>query len=130
MLDDTIRAKIDTIRSQHEFFTFLVMKNGDIRCGVVQNETSKLIVFYDFDKIKDEEARERFINFADEWWWGSNQSIPIDSFIGDDFDEFRPALCGYPKKSLELDPIGPTFSIQDLYIKRIKKKRVDLVNRV
>lgn len=129
MLDDTTQKQIEETRAKHEFLTFLVMKDGDIKCGVVQNETAKMIMFFDFEKIKDEEARRRFMDFADEWWWESNQSIPIDSFIGDRFDEFQAALSGYPKKALELDPIGPTFSLADQYLKRIKKKRVDIVNR-
>lgn len=135
MLNQTMQQQIEETRARHEFLTFLVLASDkhssepDIRCGIVQNETAKMIMFFDFEKIKSEDAKRRFLKYADEWWWESNQSTPIDSFIGDRFEEFLPALTGYPKKSLECDPIGPRFSLADQYLKRIKKKRVDIVNR-
>lgn len=130
MLDENTMNFIKETRAKHEFLTFLVLQNDDIRCGVIQNETSKIIMLYDFEKIIDPQAKARFLRYGDEWWWQSNQSVPIDSFIGERFEEFRHILTGYPKKSLSEDIIGPTFSLADQYLKRIKKRRVDIVSRL
>lgn len=96
--------------------------------GVVQNVTQKLIMFYDLDAIRTPEQREEFMRLADEWWWESNQSMPIDSFLGPKFEQFRPALRGYPRRSIS-EILGPTFSLQELYLKRVKKKRIEIVSR-
>ena len=50
------------------------------------------------------------------------------SYIGQDFDIFGDALTGYPKKSIE-EMHGPTISLQEQYLKRVKKKKIEIVNR-
>ena len=129
MLDTSTLNRLEETRAKYAFLTFLVMGEENLRVGIVQNETPKLVMFYDFDKIREVRAKERFLNFADEWWWHSNQKIPVDSFIGYDFEEFRHVLTGYPKKAID-DLIGPTFSLQELYLKRVKKKKIEIVNTV
>ena len=129
MLDDATLNRIEETRAECEFLTFLVTEESELRVGIVQNETPKLVMLYDMDKIRNETAKARFLSHGDEWWWQSNQSVPVDSFIGPDFDEFRTALIGYPKKAIK-DIIGPTFSLQNLYLKRIKKRKIEIVNTV
>ena len=127
MLDDDTKARIEETRAEHAFLTFLVLASGDLKVGIVQNEAQKTVMFYDFEKIRDPDQRRRFLDLGDEWWWGSNQSIPVDSFIGERFDEFHPALTGYPKKSIA-ETIGPSLSLHELYLKRVKKKKIEIVN--
>lgn len=127
MLDAEVRSQIDDTRVKHEFLTFLVMENGDIRVGVVQNETLKMMMFYDFGKIRNEEDKREFLAMADEWWWESNQSIPVNAYAGDRFDKFDHALHGYPKKIVK-EIIGPTFSLSNKYLKRIKKKKIEIIS--
>lgn len=123
-------SKIEGIRKKHEFLTFMIIKDSDEwRCGVVQNSNNRFITFYDMAKIVDRDAQSRFMKHADTWWWQSGQVIPIDFFIGKEFLEFQHALCTLPRKSIEGDPIGPTYSITEHYLKRVKKRRVDLVTR-
>lgn len=127
MIDDNTMEEIQRTRAKHGFLTFFYMKDAGLKCGIVQNETAKFIMLYDFEKIIDPQAKQRFLKYADEWWWESNQSTPIDIFIGRRFDEFQPALIGYPKKAIEGDLIGPTYSVADQFLKRIKKKRIDII---
>ncbi len=119
---------IEETRKKYEFLTFLVMEDDSVRCGVVQNETLKVMMFYDLERIIIEEAKRIFLSIADEWWWESNQSIPVNAFAGDRFDQFDHVLYGYPKKSIK-KVIGPTFSLQNQYLKRIKKKKIELIRK-
>ena len=128
MIDDHIRTEIEDARQNHEFLTFLIDEHDQVHVGVVQNVTQKLIMFYDLDSIRTAEEREEFLRLADEWWWESNQSIPVDSFLGPRFEQFRPALRGYPRRSIA-EILGPIFSLQELYLKRVKKKRIEIVSR-
>jgi hypothetical protein len=121
---------INRTREQHEFLTFMIMKDSDDwRCGVVQNGNSRFINFYDISKIDSATEKSEFMAFADRWWWESGMSLPIDCYIGKGFDKFRDTLSVLPRKSLQIEPIGPVYSITDHYLKRVKKRRVDLVNR-
>ncbi len=127
MLDEEVRSQIDDTRSKHEFLTFLVMENGDVRVGIVQNETLKMMMFYDFGKIRGEGDKREFLGIADEWWWQSNQSVPVNAYAGDRFDKFDNILRGYPKKIVK-EIIGPTFSLSNKYLKRIKKRKIEIIS--
>ena len=104
--------------------TFVMLKD-DIVVGIVQNETPKILMIYQFDLIRTTEEKEQFLQFGDEWWWGSNHSIPINLFIGDRFENFEYALRGYPRKPID-SLIGPTFSLAERYLRRVKKKKIEI----
>lgn len=125
-LDTETLKRIEETRKKYEFLTFLILEN-DIVMGIVQNETPKLVMIYQLDRIRDQKLRELFLRFGDEWWWGSNQSVPVNTFIGQRFEAFQTCLGGYPKKAIT-KIIGPTFNLADKYLKRVKKKRVEIIN--
>ncbi len=128
MLDTEVRSQIEDTRSKHEFLTFLIMENDEVRVGIVQNETLKMMMFYDFGRIRGEGDKREFLAVADEWWWESNQSIPVNAYAGDRFDKFDNILHGYPKKIVK-EVIGPTFSLSNKYLKRIKKKKIEILKQ-
>jgi hypothetical protein len=128
MLDSKTRAQIEETRAEHEFLTFLLLTSGEVKVGIIQNESPKMVLFYDYEKIRDSGHQKLFLQLGDSWWWGSNQALPVDSFIGEDFDIFGSALTGYPKKSID-EIHGPTISLQEQYLKRVKKKKIEIVNR-
>jgi len=68
MIDNHTREKIEETQRLHKFLTFLVDANGDLRIGVVQNVTPKLVMFYDMAEIKTADGRAVFLQLADEWW--------------------------------------------------------------
>lgn len=125
MIDDQTLKEIESTRKKYEFMTFVATKD-DIIVGIVQNETPKLLMIYQFDLIRTTNEKEQFLRFGDEWWWGSNHSVPINLFIGDRFEHYEYILRGYPRKPIE-EMIGPTFSLADRYLRRIRKKKIEIV---
>lgn len=125
MIDEQTLSDITTTRQKYEFMTFVVMKD-DIIVGIVQNETPKLLMIYQFDMIKTTEEKEQFLKYGDDWWWGSNHIVPINLFIGDRFERYEYILRGYPRKPIE-EMIGPTFNLAERYKTRIKKKKIEIV---
>ena len=122
--------QIEETRNTHEFLTFLIFKDtDDWKCGVIQNSSKRFITYYDLSKITNERQRKQFLAFADRWWWESGMALPIDCYIGKDFDIFQDSLSTIPRKTLEVEPIGPVYSLTEHYLKRVKKRRIDLVNR-
>lgn len=124
-LDTNILHFIEETRLNYEFLTFIMFEQG-ITVGIVQNETPKILMLYQLDLIQKSEDRGIFLQYGDDWWWGSNRSIPINLFIGDRFSMFETCLKGYPRKSI-LDIIGPTFSLTERYLKRVRKKKIELI---
>lgn len=127
-LPETIQDQISHTRARHPFLTFLLMTNGSLLAGIVQNMTQKTILFYDFDRIPDESQRREFLLLADHWWWGSAQKVPVNYFIGKPFDKYQSCLVGHPKKAIS-EIVGPTFSLADYYIRRIKMKRIEILSQ-
>lgn len=125
MIDEQTLQDIEDTRRKYEFMTFVITKD-DIIVGIIQNETPKLLMIYQFDLIRTTEEKEEFLQFGDEWWWGSNHSVPVNLFIGDRFEKFEYILRGYPRKPIE-ELIGPTFSLADRYLRRIRKKKIEIV---
>jgi hypothetical protein len=125
MIDEQTLQDIEDTRMKYEFMTFIVMKD-DVVVGIVQNETPKILMIYQFDMLRTSDEREQFLQFGDEWWWGSNHSIPINRFIGDRFERFEYVLKGYPRKPIE-EVIGPTFSLAERYLRRVRKKKIEVV---
>lgn len=125
MIDEQTMQDMEDTRLKYEFMTFLILKD-DIIVGIIQNETPKVMMIYQFDLLKTTEEKEKFLQFGDEWWWGSNHSIPINLFIGDRFEHFEYVLRGYPRKPIE-DVIGPTFSLAERYLRRVRKKKVEMI---
>ncbi len=124
MIDEEILQEIEDTRTKYEFMTFVVLKD-DIVVGVVQNETPKILMIYQFDLLRTLDEKEQFLQFGDEWWWGSNHAVPINLFIGDRFETFEYVLRGYPRKPIE-QLIGPTFNLAERYLRRVRKKRIEI----
>lgn len=124
MIDEQTMQEIEDTRSKYEFMTFVVMKD-DIVVGIVQNETPKLLMIYQFDLIKTTDEKEFFLACGDEWWWQSNHSVPINLYIGDPFETFEYILRGYPRKPIE-QIIGPTFNLAERYLRRVRKKKIEI----
>ncbi len=118
--------QIKETREKSPFLTYLLMSSGEVRVGIIQNETQRHYNFYDLSKIKELPHQKKFLEHGDRWWWESGQLIPINFFIGREFDEFQESLVGLPKKSVD-KVIGPSFSLAALYMKRIKKRRIEIL---
>lgn len=133
-MDEDLRKNIELTREKHQFITFLIFKNKNWKCGVVQNGDNRFISFYDFSKIP-EENKQKFLYYADKWWWESGMALPFDAHtrkitgkkFNKEFDHFYPSLTMIHKKSLLEDPIGPVYSVSEKHIKRIKKKRIEIL---
>jgi hypothetical protein len=124
-LDEELMKTIEETRTKYEFLTFVIFKD-DIIHGIVQNETPKILMIYEFDLLRTADEKKVFLRYGDDWWWGSNHSVPINLFIGDRFEVFDYVLKGYPKKPIE-SLIGPSFNLADRYLRRVKKKRIDVI---
>jgi hypothetical protein len=124
-LDEYTLCCIEETRKNYEFLTFVIFEK-DIVVGIIQNETPKVLMIYQFDMIKTPEDKRIFLQYGDDWWWGSNMSIPINLFIGERFSIFESCLKGYPRKSIR-ELIGPTFSLSDRYLRRVRKKKIELI---
>jgi hypothetical protein len=97
--------------------------------GVVQNRDDAVTTIYDFGNIQHVELKKLFLELANVWWWESNRSIPINIFLKQDWEIFKPYLRTFVNKDLEILH-GPCTSLIEISRKKSKRKSITLVRRV
>jgi len=116
------------LTEKYPFITLCVYANNEY-VGVVQNRDDIVTTIYDFGAVILQEDKLEFLELAAAWWWESNRSIPINIFLRQDWDKFRPTLRTFVNKDLEILH-GPTCSLLDIARKKSKRKSITLVRRL
>ena len=116
------------LAEKYPFITFCVY--GSIEyVGIVQNRDNFITTIYDFGSLQDLELKKVYIELANVWWWESNRSIPINIFLKQDWEIFRPFLKTFINKDIQV-LLGPVTSLNDIARKKIKRKSITLVKRL
>ena len=118
----------DKLAEKYPFITLCVYANAEY-VGIVQNRDDAITTIYDFGSIQDLDLKRKFLEFANVWWWESNRSIPINIFLKDEWEQFRPYLRTFANKDLEILH-GPICSLADMARKKSKRKSITLVRRL
>ena len=119
---------LEDIQLNYPFLT-LIKVGKEEYLGIVQNCDQRLISLYNY-AVMPQEAKAIFLEYGRAWWWESNRKLPINIFIGSDFEMFRNFLLSFSIKETEI-LFGPTVQLSDLtQSKRVRRKTVQLVRRV
>ena len=110
-------------------FITLCVHAGNEYVGIIQNRDDNITTIYDFGEISNPKLKELFIDLANQWWWESNRSIPINIFLKQDWEPFRVYLRTFSNKYLEIVH-GPICSLTDIARRKTKRKSITLVRKV
>jgi hypothetical protein len=118
----------EKLAEKYPFITLCVYANAEY-VGIVQNSDDAITTIYDFGSIQDPDNKRRFLELANIWWWESNRSIPINIFLKEDWEVFRPYIRTFANKDLEILH-GPVCSLSEMARKKSKRKSITLVRRL
>ena len=124
-MGDNIFAKLT---EKYPFIT-LCLYAGNEYVGIIQNRDYAITTIYDFGNITDPELKKLFIDLANDWWWESNHSIPINIYLKQEWAPFKPYLRTFSNKDLEILH-GPVCSLSDITRRKSKRKSITLVRRI
>jgi hypothetical protein len=96
--------------------------------GIIINQDAQVTSMYDYTAIKSDEEKKRFLELGETWWWESNRQIPINIFLNKEIVLFRYAIRNFSTKDVKL-MFGPCTSLNDIIVKRIKRKSITLVRK-
>lgn len=96
--------------------------------GIVINQDAQITSIYDYAAIKGEEERSKFLELGEIWWWESNRQIPINIFLSRDLLAFQYTIRNFSTKDVKV-VLGPCTSLNDILVKRIKRKSITLVRK-
>ena len=117
----------ETLRDKFPFLSLI--RKGDLEyVGIIQNEDSNVISFYDYGKLILQEEKIHFLKCGETWWHESDRKLPINIFLKGDFRYFRSTLVTLNSKDVEIQE-GPTVRLLDISKKRVKRRTIQLVRK-
>jgi hypothetical protein len=96
--------------------------------GIIINQDAAVTSIYDYSAIRTEEEKARFLELGEAWWWESNRQIPINIFLAREIIEFKYVIRNFSTKDVKV-LFGPCTSLNDIIVKRIKRKSITLVRK-
>ena len=117
----------NTLRDKFPFLS-LIRKAEMEFVGIVQNQDSNVISFYDYGRLMQPQDKMRYLKCGEIWWYESNRKIPINIFLKGDFKYFRTTLVTLNSKDVVIAE-GPTVRLSDISKKRVKKRTIQLVRK-
>lgn len=96
--------------------------------GIIINQDAQVTSIYDYSSIKTEIEKAKFLELGEAWWWESNRQIPINIFLSKEILEFRYAIKNFSTKDVKV-LLGPCTSLNDIIVKRIKRKSITLIRK-
>ena len=118
----------DKLAEKYPFITLCSYANAEY-VGIIQNRDDSVTTIHDFGSVVDQQDKMLFLELANQWWWESNRSIPINIFLRGDWEKFRFTLRTFSNKDLEILH-GPVCSLVDIARKKSKRKSITLVRRI
>ena len=106
----------------------VVQYGGQEYVGIIINQDQFVTSMYVYTDLKSDLERQRFLELGDTWWWESNRLIPINIFLRKDLEPFKYSIVTMNSKDVKVS-IGPTVNLNNMSIKRIKRKNVQLVKK-
>jgi hypothetical protein len=97
--------------------------------GIVINQDSFITSMYDFSLMQTDNEKEIFLEIGEIWWWESNRQIPINIFLSTELERFSYIIRNFNTKDVKV-LVGPCTSLNDIIVKRVKRKSITLVRRV
>ena len=120
--------KIEDIKETHPFLSVINIAKEE-KVGIIQNCDARVLSIYCYDLVP-RDLQALFLEYGKNWWWESNRKLPVNMFIGRDFDVFSRSLRSYSMKETVVLH-GPITKLSDLITnKKIRRKTVQLLRRI
>lgn len=117
----------ENIREKFPFISVLTHAEKEY-VGIIINQDSNVTSFYDYALCENEPHKERLLELGEAWWWESNRQIPINIFLRNEIKLFEHTIRNFTTKDVRVIH-GPITSLNNIIIKRIKRKSITLVRK-
>jgi hypothetical protein len=115
----------EDIRANFPFIS-VVHYGGLEYVGVVINQDQYVTSIFDYELLRTEDERKEFLLLGEAWWWESNRTIPITIYLRTEMEPYRYAIKTMSTKDVDI-VFGPTVNLNNIAIKRVKRKMIQLV---
>lgn len=109
-------------------FISVVVYGGQEYVGIITNQDQYVTSMYVYTELKSSLEKQKLIELGETWWWESNRMIPINIFMRKEMEPFRYCLITMNSKDVKVT-LGPCVNLNNLAIKRVKRKNVQLIRK-
>lgn len=106
----------------------VVHYGGNEYVGIIANQDQFITSMYVYNSLKTTVEKKAFLELGEVWWWESNRMIPINIFLRKEMSAFQYSMMTMNSKDVKVT-IGPCVNLNNLAVKRVKRKNVQLVRR-
>ena len=96
--------------------------------GIINNQDNFVTSMYVYTDLLEDQEKKAFMELGEAWWWESNRMIPISIFMRKEMEQFRNILTTMNSKDVKVG-MGPTVNLNNLSVKRVKRKSVQLIRK-
>jgi len=109
-------------------FISVVSYGGKEYVGIIVNQDQLVTTMYVYNSLKTDLEKQQLLELGETWWWESNRMIPISIFLAGEMQQFHYSLMTMNSKDVKVT-LGPCVNLNNLSVKRIKRKNVQLVRK-
>lgn len=107
----------------------VVAYGGAEYVGIISNQDQHVTSMFVYTNLKDQTHKSLLLELGEIWWWESNRLIPINIFLREEIEPLRYCMITMNTKDVKL-VIGPCVNINNLTLKRVKRKSVQLIKKL
>ena len=115
------------IEDQYPYIS-VVAYGGQEYVGIISNQDQTVTSMFVYTDCKSTEHKKLLVDLGEIWWWESNRMIPINIFLKKEMETLSYTLITMNSKNVKV-VIGPCVNVNNLAVKRIKRKSVQLLRR-
>lgn len=115
------------IEENYPFISVLTY-GGKEYVGIIVNQDQHVTTILNYASLKTFDDKEHFLNLGEIWWMESNRMIPITIFLRNDIEKIKYCMMTMNSKDVKIT-LGPVVNLNNLHIKRVKRKSVQLVRK-
>jgi len=119
--------ELEVIQEQFPFLSCVRAAEVEFVC-IIQNADDKILSFYDFNSIREENEKKLFLELGEIWWHESNRILPINIFLKGQMEPYKSYIRTVQVKNTDI-VFGPITSLNNLFQKRIKRRQIQLVKK-
>ena len=109
-------------------FISVVTYGGQEYVGIITNQDQFVTSMLVYSNLRSLEEKKHFLTLGETWWYESNRLIPINIFLRKDIEPIKYCLITMNSKDVKVS-LGPTVNLNNLSIKRVKRKNVQLIRK-
>jgi len=110
-------------------FISVVQYGGQEYVGIIINQDQYVTSMYVYTDLRTSREQKKFLELGDVWWWESNRLIPINIFLRKEVEKFKYCIMTMNSKDVKVT-VGPTVNLNNMSIKRVKRKNVQLIKKI